>query len=69
MQKEKGRKLRKKGKSGNYEIPIVNKKGEQRWWMISGAPVFDNHGNLKGTIGIHFDITDQKELEIANARS
>lgn len=56
--------IRKKGISDIYQIPIKNKRGELRWWAISGAPNFDDKGNLVGSIGIHLDITEQKQLEI-----
>ncbi len=56
--------LRKKGISDAYEIAMKNKRGELRWWLISGAPRFDDKGNLVGSIGIHLDITEQKELEL-----
>lgn len=56
--------LREKGISDIYQIPIKNKRGELRWWAISGAPNFDDKGNLLGSIGIHLDITEQKQLEI-----
>ncbi|MDO3424402.1 response regulator [Chryseobacterium sp. APV1] len=56
-------KLREKGISSVYQLPIKNKRGELRWWAISGAPNYDDHGNLLGSIGIHLDITDQKRLE------
>ena len=56
--------LRKKGISDAYEIALKNKRGELRWWLISGAPRFDDKGNLVGSIGIHLDITEQKELEM-----
>lgn len=55
---------RKQGLSDMYEVPVKNKTGELRWWMISGAPNYDNQGNLIGTIGIHLDITEQKQLEL-----
>jgi PAS domain S-box-containing protein len=51
--------LRKKV-SSVYQLPVKNKRGEIRWWAISGAPNYDDHGNLLGSIGIHLDITDQK---------
>lgn len=54
---------RSKGLSDIYEIQIKNKKGEERWWMVSGAPNFDDAGNLIGSIGIHLDITERKKLE------
>ena len=56
-------KLRKKGVSSVYQIPVKNKRGEMRWWAISGAPNYDDNCNLLGSIGIHLDITDQKKLE------
>jgi len=56
--------VRKLGVSDIYQIPVKNKRGELKWWAISGAPNFDDQGNLVGTIGIHLDITDQKQLEI-----
>jgi len=61
---ESKRKLRTQGVSDIYQLPIKNKRGELRWWAISGAPNYDDKGNLKGSIGIHLDITEQKELEI-----
>ena len=62
--------LRKDGISDAYEIGITNKRGEQKWWLISGAPRYDDHDNLVGSIGIHLDITAQKnlELELLDAR-
>jgi PAS domain S-box-containing protein len=56
--------LRKNGISDIYQMPIKNKKGELRWWAISGAPEFDDTGKLVGSIGIHLDVTEQKQLEI-----
>jgi len=56
--------LRKQGTSDIYQIPIKNKSGELRWWAISGAPSYDNKGNIIGSIGIHLDITEQKQLEL-----
>ncbi|PXW09768.1 PAS domain S-box-containing protein [Chryseobacterium sp. CBTAP 102] len=55
--------LRKKGISSVYQLPVRNKRGEIRWWAVSGAPNYDDLGNLLGSIGIHLDITDQKKLE------
>ena len=55
---------RKENISDAYEIQVRNKRGEVKWWLISGAPVFDINGDFKGSIGIHLDITPQKLLEI-----
>ncbi|MBF4488061.1 PAS domain S-box protein [Flavobacterium sp. CSZ] len=57
-------KLRKKGVSDVYQIPVKNKTGELRWWAIGGAPNYDDKGKLVGSIGIHLDITEQKQMEI-----
>ncbi|MEL1253542.1 PAS domain S-box protein [Flavobacterium sp. DGU38] len=57
-------KLREKGVSDVYQIPVKNKRGELRWWAIGGAPNYDDKGKLVGSIGIHLDITEQKQMEI-----
>ena len=31
--------------------------------MVSGTPLFDNHGNVTGSIGIHYNITERNETE------
>lgn len=62
MQQKKA--LRNQGISDVYQIPIQNKSGQLKWWAISGAPNYDDQGNLVGSVGIHLDITDQKQLEI-----
>ena len=46
-----------------YELEITTKQGLKKWWMISGAPLFDQEGIQIGSIGIHLDITEQKQLE------
>lgn len=54
---------RMQGISDFYEIKVCNKAGENRWWLISGAPQYDSGGRLTGSIGIHLDITAQKHME------
>ncbi|KAA5534558.1 PAS domain S-box protein [Taibaiella lutea] len=56
-------KRRKEGQADANELRVKNKKGELKWWLISGAPSFDEEGKFKGSIGIHLDITAHKELE------
>lgn len=56
-------KSRQKGKSDSYEIQVLNKNRENKWWLISGAPNFNDDGKIIGSIGIHLDITEQKKLE------
>ncbi len=63
-------KLRKSGIADAYQVKLLNKKGEEKWWLISGAPRYNDKGKLVGSIGIHLDITDQKkqEAELIEAR-
>jgi PAS domain S-box-containing protein len=56
-------KLRVQGVTDSYEVQIKSKKGEKRHWLISGAPNYDVNGKIVGSIGIHLDITKQKEQE------
>jgi len=51
------------GKSGLYEVPIRNKRGEEVWLLISGVPLLDNNGEVVGSMGIHYDITERKRDE------
>lgn len=51
------------GKSNSYELKVKNKKGEIRYWLISGAPNYNLNGEAIGSIGIHLDITPQKTLQ------
>ena len=57
-------KTRKEGKKDLYEVEIINKSGEIRYWLISGAPNTNINGEITGSIGIHLDITDLKLLNI-----
>ncbi len=55
---------RQRGTTDAYEIVVKNKRGEVRWWLVSGAPRYNDQGELVGSVGIHLDITDQKQLEL-----
>ncbi len=61
---------RKNGISDGFEIEIVKKNGENRFWFISGAPNINDNGECIGSIGVHIDITQQKllEQELENAK-
>ena len=48
----------------SYEIPITIKTGEEKHWLISGAPNYNVNGEIIGSIAIHLDITEQKKLEL-----
>ncbi len=54
---------RKPNEPDSYELAVKNKKGEVRHWLISTAPNYSLKGNKIGSIGIHLDITQIKELE------
>jgi len=47
-----------------YEVSVTDKNGQLRWWLISGAPNYNDQGKLIGSIGIHLDVTEQKNLEL-----
>jgi PAS domain S-box-containing protein len=61
--------LRKQGLSSAYEIEILNKKGERIWVMVSGAPIKNIKGEIIGSVGIHYNISEHKktlqQLELA----
>ncbi len=54
---------RKKGRTGVYEVQMKRKDGSLIWVLISGAPIHDDKGGVVGSIGIHYDITDRKNME------
>jgi PAS domain S-box-containing protein len=51
------------GKEGLYEIKVFKKDGNIATWVISGAPTFDMKGKVRGSIGIHWDVTEIRALE------
>jgi len=48
------------GKADSFEIDITTKSGELRHWLVSGAPMYNDKGDVVGSVGIHYDITDAK---------
>ncbi|NBO49405.1 MAG: PAS domain S-box protein [Chitinophagia bacterium] len=54
---------REHGKEGLYELRIKRKDGKIATWVISAAPTYDMKGNTRGSIGIHWDVTEIRELE------
>ncbi|APQ18359.1 PAS domain-containing sensor histidine kinase [Maribacter hydrothermalis] len=55
---------RREGKSESYEVEVIDKSQNKKHWLISGAPRYDDTGRVIGSIGIHLDITEHKELEL-----
>lgn len=54
---------REKGISDVYELLVKDKQGNAKWWLISGAPRYNDKGEFVGSTGIHLDITERKTLE------
>ncbi len=54
---------RRNGDPGVYEVQLKRKDGSYTWVIISGAPYYDQEGNLAGTVGIHLDISERKAVE------
>lgn len=54
---------RKYGESSTYEMPMLKKDGSIIWVLISGGPIYNHLGEIIGSIGIHYDITNRKNLE------
>lgn len=61
MQKQEA--LRSQGRGELYELKIKHKDGSPRWVMIAGTPIYNPGGEIIGSIGIHLDITERKEIE------
>ena len=68
---EEQHRLREKNKASAYEVEIIRKDGSSFFGLISGAPTFDLTGKRTGSIGVHVDITEQKnnELELRKIKS
>jgi PAS domain S-box-containing protein len=56
---------RQQGKGGVYEVQMLKKGGERIWFLFSGTPILDVNGIIIGSIGIHYDITYSKKLQLA----
>lgn len=56
-------KKRTEGKASVYEVQIKQKSGGYKWIIISGAPFYDEYGEIQGTIGVHLDISAQKQMQ------
>lgn len=54
---------RKQGISNVYESEIITKSGKIMNVLIGGAPFYDETGKFIGSMGIHYDITLQKQLQ------
>jgi len=59
---------RRKGISDSYEVEVTHKDGTTGFWLISGAPRYNEVGEIVGSIGVHLDVTNQKNLEFQKER-
>jgi PAS domain S-box-containing protein len=46
-----------------YEIKMKNKSGDLMDVVISGCPIVDIKGNVRGSVGIHWDVTQIRKME------
>jgi PAS domain S-box-containing protein len=56
---------RKKGKVSTYGLVMYRKDNQERDVQVSASPLWDEHGNYVGTLGIVMDITERKKAEEA----
>lgn len=54
---------RQRGSAGSYELQLIKKDGGRIWVLVSGVPILDEHGVIVGSMGIHYDLTERKQLE------
>jgi len=47
----------------NLEYQIVDDRGDTRWFLVNGQPIFDDQGALQGYRGTGSDITERKLTE------
>ena len=58
-------KNRNNGVSGLYEMPLRTRSGRVKWLLISGVPIRNVEGQIVGSMGTHYDITERKAEEEA----
>jgi PAS domain S-box-containing protein len=61
---------REQGEISAYEVQIIKKDGQRLWVLISGGPIFNQKGEVIGSVGIHYDISNLKRVqtELAEAK-
>jgi PAS domain S-box-containing protein len=60
---EKNDESREDGVISSYEVELVKKDKGRIWVLISGGPVFNEKGETIGSVGIHYDISEQKRIQ------
>jgi PAS domain S-box-containing protein len=56
-------KIRRKGGESVYELKLDSKNGEEKIVIISGVPTYGIDGSIRGSVGIHWDITEIRKME------
>jgi hypothetical protein len=56
-------KFRQQGIKDIYEIELTRKNSDKIWIRCSGSPVYDDAGNVTGSVGVFEDINDRKKAE------
>jgi PAS domain S-box-containing protein len=54
---------RHEGVVSTYEVQMIKKDGSLLWVLISGGPVYGDKGELVGSVGIHYDLSEQKKVQ------
>ena len=57
------------GHATSYEVPVRHRLGHRIWLLITGAPLRSLSGDVTGSVGIHFDVTERKEMEMQTNRA
>jgi len=60
---------RQTGSSGVYEVELIRKNGERIWVLINGTPLYNEKGEVYGSLGVHYDLTKQKKLNMELERA
>jgi len=47
----------------NKEVPMIVEEGSEQYLSVSKVPLYNDNGSIVGVLGIHIDITRQKETE------
>ncbi|HLX11549.1 MAG TPA: PAS domain S-box protein, partial [Bacteroidota bacterium] len=51
------------GLKDHYEVRLRRKNGDLIWARISGSPIYDDRGNVVGSLGVHTDVTERRHME------
>lgn len=55
---------RKKGLKSRYEVTLLNRDGNPKYYWLSVSPMFDSSHRFLGSMGVYSDVTEKKAMEI-----